>query len=222
MCGIMDQFANMMGKRDNVILLDCLTLDYEHLPLELQEYALVLINSKVEHSLTGGEYNQRRDQCREGFEILRANLPDVETFRDVKPADVERLKDKLTDVVYNRCLYVTQEIERTREAGKLLKNRELEAFGALMFQTHEGLSKLYEVSLPELDFLVDKAKAHPGIIGSRLMGGGFGGCTINLIKKESWNQVVEEITKEYKQRFNIDAEVYEVAVGDGTYEVVGL
>lgn len=220
MCGIMDQYANMMGKRDNVILLDCLTLEHTYLPLELQEYSLVLINSKVEHALTGGEYNQRREQCREGFEILSAHMPDIKTFREVKPADVEKLKDKMSEVVFNRCLFVTQETERTQKAATLLKNHELEAFGQLMFDTHEGLSKLYEVSLPELDFLVDKAKAHPGIIGSRLMGGGFGGCTINLIKKEGWNDIVDKIVKEYKQKLNIDAEVYEVAVGDGTYEAL--
>ena len=220
MCGIMDQYANMMGKRNHVILLDCLSIEHEYLPLELEEYTLILINSKVKHQLTGGEYNERREQCREGFEILQSNMPGIKTFRDVKPADVERLKDKMSATVFMRCLFVTQEIERTQTAATLLKNHELEAFGQLMFETHEGLSTLYEVSTPELDFLVKKAKANPGIIGSRVMGGGFGGCTINLIKKENWNEIVDGIVKEYKQQFNIDAEVYEVGVGDGTYEAV--
>ncbi|MDB5191522.1 MAG: galactokinase [Segetibacter sp.] len=218
MCGIMDQYANMMGKQDNIMLLDCITIEHEYLPFKLEDYGLVLINSKVEHALTGGEYNQRREQCKEGFEILRTNLENIESWRDVNPEQVEQLKDKFSDVVFKRSLYVTQEIERTQKAANHLKNNELKEFGQLMFQTHEGLSKLYEVSLPELDFLVDKAKEHDGIIGSRVMGGGFGGCTINLIRKQDWNIITEEITTAYKQQFNIDAEVYEVAIGDGTYE----
>jgi galactokinase len=219
-CGIMDQYANMMGKRDNVILLDCLTIEHQYFPLKLDEHVLVLINSKVEHSLAGGEYNERRQQCHEGFEILRNNLPNVTSWRDVKPADVERLKDKFSEVVYKRCLYVTQEIERTQKAAKLLQAGDIQAFGKLMFETHDGLSRLYEVSLPELDFLVEKAIAHEGIVGSRLMGGGFGGCTINIFKKEHWNSIVDDITEAYTEEFGINAEVYEVALCDGTYEAV--
>ncbi|MDB5248960.1 MAG: galactokinase [Segetibacter sp.] len=216
--GIMDMFASLMGKRDQVILLDCVTLDYKYLPLQLNDYSLVLINTKVHHSLASGEYNVRRQQCQEGFAILQQKLPNVKSFRDIKPEDVEKHKDALTGVIYNRCLFVTQEIERTQKAATLLESNQVEEFGKLMFQTHEGLSKLYEVSCPELDFLVNKAKEHPSIIGSRVMGGGFGGCTLNLIHKNDWARVVSSITDEYKKEFNIDAEVYEVAPSDGTYE----
>jgi galactokinase len=209
-----------MGKRDNVVLLDCLSLDYQYCPLKLDEHVVVLINSKVEHSLTGGEYNERRQQCHEGFEILQNNLGNVESWRDVKPADVQRLKDKFSEVVYKRSLFVTQEIERTQKAAEFLKAGDLVSFGKLMFETHDGLSKLYEVSLPELDFLVEKAVAHDGIVGSRLMGGGFGGCTINIMKKEHWNMIVDDITEAYTEEFGINAEVYEVALSDGTYEAV--
>lgn len=144
----------------------------------------------------------------------------ISSWQDVHPQDVEQLKDKMEEKVYQRSLYVTQEIERTQKAGQHLENSQLEEFGKLMFETHKGLSELYEVSCAELDFLVDKAKDHPSIIGSRVMGGGFGGCTINLIKKQDWAAVTEQITKAYKQQFNIDAEVYEVATSDGTYEAV--
>jgi galactokinase len=219
--GIMDMFASIMGKQDNVILLDCISLDYRYLPLHLEDYSLVLINTKVHHSLASGEYNQRRQQCQEGFAKLQSLLPDVKSFRDIKPNDVEKYKTDLTEVIYKRCLFVTQEIERTQEAAALLENNELEQFGKLMFQTHEGLSKLYEVSCVELDFLVDQAKEHSSIIGSRVMGGGFGGCTINLIHKKDWAEVVKQITDAYKKEFDIDAEVYEVATSDGTYEEIG-
>ncbi|MCW3113723.1 MAG: galactokinase, partial [Segetibacter sp.] len=219
--GIMDMFASLMGKQNNVIFLDCTSLDYRYLPLSLEEYSLVLINTKVHHSLASGEYNQRRQQCQEGLAKLQSFLPEVESFRDIKPTEVEKYRTELGEVIYKRCLYVTQEIERTQKAAVLLENNEQEAFGKLMFETHEGLSKLYEVSCPELDFLVNKAKEKPSIVGSRVMGGGFGGCTINLIKKQDWASVVQEITDAYKKEFNIDAEVYEVATSDGTYEEIG-
>ncbi len=217
-CGIMDMFASLMGKQNHVILLDCMNLDYRYLPLELNEYSLVLINTKVHHSLAGGEYNLRREQCREGFNILQSILPDVKSFRDITPADVENNKAALDEVIYKRCLFVTQEIERTQKAAVYLENNQLKEFGKLMFETHEGLSKLYEVSCPELDFLADRAKEHSSIIGSRVMGGGFGGCTLNLIHKKDWAAVVANITDAYKKEFNIEAEVYEVATSDGTYE----
>lgn len=219
--GIMDMFASLMGKRNNVILLDCMTLDYKYLPLDLPDYSLVLINTKVHHSLASGEYNIRREQCREGFKILQSLLPGVKTFRDIKPDDVKRNKSSLPEVVYNRCLYVTEEIERTLKAAQYLENNELVQFGQLMYQTQKGLSELYDVSCAELDFLVYKAKEHSSVIGSRLMGGGFGGCTINLIRKSDWAKVIKEITNAYKEEFDIDAEVYEVTPSDGTYEELG-
>lgn len=218
--GIMDMFASLMGKMNHVILLNCMTLDYKYLPLNLTDYSIILINTKVHHSLAGSEYNTRRQECAEGFKILQSILPDVKSFQDLKPADVEAHKDKLPENVYMRCLYVTQEIARTLKAAAHLEKDELKEFGQLMFQTHEGLSKLYKVSCPELDFLVGEARKHDAIIGSRLMGGGFGGCTINLIRTGEWSAITEQITKAYKQQFNIDAEVYDMATSDGTYEAL--
>jgi len=219
MCGIMDQFASVMGKKDNVILLNCLTMDYEYFPLKLSNHSLFLINTKVHHSLASGEYNIRRQQCEEGFRILQNALPDIRSFQDIKPADVEQHKNELEGDIYRRCLFVTQEIERTQKAAAYLQENKLEEFGRLMYETHEGLSKLYDVSCPELDFLADHARQHKSILGSRVMGGGFGGCTINLAKKDGLQAITEQITQAYKKEFDIDAEVYEVTTGDGTYEM---
>ncbi|MCY7420841.1 MAG: galactokinase [Chitinophagaceae bacterium] len=219
-CGIMDMFANMMGKMDHVILLNCMNLDFKYLPLPLTEYSIILINTKVHHSLAGSAYNERRNECAEGFKILKLLVPEVTSWQDLSRADVEKNKAQLPENIYKRSLYVTGEIERTLKASKHLENHELKQFGKLMFETHEGLSKLYEVSCPELDFLVEQAKKFPAIIGSRLMGGGFGGCTINLIKISEWGAITQTILKEYKAAFNIDAEVYDMALSDGTYEAV--
>lgn len=219
-CGIMDMFANMMGKMDHVILLNCMNLDYKYLPLPLTDYSIILINTKVHHSLAGSAYNERRNECAEGFKILKSLVPGVASWQDLKVADVQQNKQHLPENIYKRCLFVTSEIERTLKASKHLEKNELQPFGQLMFETHDGLSKLYEVSCPELDFLVEQAKQFPEIIGSRVMGGGFGGCTINLVKTSEWAAVTQTITAAYKQAFNIDAEVYDMALSDGTYEAV--
>jgi len=219
MVGIMDQFANMMGAKDHVLLLDCDTLQYETLPFNMKDYSIVLINTKVHHELAGGEYNKRRKQCEEGLQILKSKYQGTHNFRDIKPQQVEEQKDSLAEEVYMRCLYVTQEIERTQQAAKFLKSGNMEGFGKLMYQTHEGLSKLYNVSCPELDFLVEEAKHFPEIIGSRLMGGGFGGCTINIIQKDHVNPVTGKIMEKYKKQFNIDPEMYVVALSDGTHQI---
>ncbi|HEX8331519.1 MAG TPA: galactokinase [Segetibacter sp.] len=220
-CGIMDMFASLMGKEDHVILLDTTSLEHEYVPLKSDNLVILLINTKVHHSLASGEYNVRRAQCEEGLNILKSALgEEVKTFRDIKPADVEKNKAALQPDVFKRCLFVTQEIERTQKAAVLLKEDRLEEFGELMFETHEGLSKLYDVSCPELDFLVDEAKNYSAIMGSRLMGGGFGGCTINLVYKAEVTVVAEKILAAYKNKFNIDAEYYEVTTSDGTYEVL--
>ena len=218
-CGIMDQFANMMGAKEHVLLLDCDSLEYETLPFNMKDYSIVLINSKVHHELAGGEYNKRRKQCEEGLQLLREKYPSVQTFRDVKPEQVEAHKDILGEEVYMRCLYVTQEIQRTQEGAKLLQSNDMESFGKLMFKTHDGLRNLYNVSCAELDFLVDEAKHYPQIIGARLMGGGFGGCTINIIRKNDVDSITKAITESYKKKFDIDAECYVMSLSDGTHEI---
>ena len=219
-CGIMDQFANMMGKKDQVMLVDCKSLQHEYFPLLKVGYKIVLINSKVHHSLAAGEYNIRRQRCEQGLAILRSMLP-IQSFRDIATADeMEIGKSSMSLEVYNCCKYVVEEIGRTKKAALLLQSSDMKGFGKLMFATHEGLSKLYEVSCAELDFLVDQAKQFPAVIGSRLMGGGFGGCTINIVEETGVENFIAQTTKAYQQQFNITPEAYIVATSDGTKEIV--
>ncbi|MEJ7821990.1 MAG: galactokinase, partial [Chitinophagaceae bacterium] len=219
MCGIMDQYANMFGKKDHVILLDCKSIEHKYFPLRLEGYEIVLINTKVHHNLASSEYNVRRKQCEQGLEILKKEKG-INSFRDIKSSnELVPFKDKMGDKVYDRCKYVVEEILRTQQAAKLLQQNNLSEFGKLMFDTHEGLSKLYEVSCKELDFLVEKARGNKDVIGSRMMGGGFGGCTINIIKKESIKDFLSDATVAYQKKFQIEPEVIEVQIGDGTYEI---
>jgi galactokinase len=218
-CGIMDQYANMMGMKDNVLLLDTRSVEHEYIPLNLDGHVVVLINTNVHHNLASSEYNTRRHQCNEGLDILKKEMG-VSSFRDIKvPADIEPYKGKMDDAVYKRCSYVVHEIQRAQEAAHFLKSGRLEDFGLLMFVTHEGLRNLYEVSCPELDFLVDEAKKNSNVIGSRMMGGGFGGCTINLIRKESVKSFIDHITPAYQQAFHITPHVFHVDIVDGTHEI---
>lgn len=217
-CGIMDQFASVMGKKGNVLLLDCNSLQYETLPFHADDYAIVLINSLVHHSLDGGEYNVRREESEKGLKFLKEKYPSIKTFRDIAPQQVKDIETAFEDGdVYKRSLFVTEEITRTKKAAELLKADDIKSFGQLMFKTHEGLSKLYAVSCEELDFLVDLAKEHPEIIGARMMGGGFGGCTINLIEKDKVEEITALITRQYKEKYGIDAGVYVMSLSDGTH-----
>jgi galactokinase len=220
-CGIMDQYANMMGKKDHVILLDCMKVTHTYLPLQSAGYKIVLINSKVHHSLASSEYNRRRSECAEGMIIMKAEM-NIHSFRDISKAeDLLAYKGKMGEEVYMRCLYVVEEIARTQKAAQLLKENDIEAFGKLMFQTHEGLKNLYNVSCHELDFLVDCAIANKDVAGARLMGGGFGGCTINIVKEHGIKKFLSETLSAYKKEFKIEAEVYEVNVVEGTHVVNG-
>lgn len=218
-CGIMDMYANLNGKKDNVILLDCKNITHQYFPLVLKEYKIVLINTKVHHSLASGEYNIRRQRCEEGLAILKRELQ-VKSFRDIKRVeDVGLHKDKMTTEVYHCCKYVVEEIIRTKQAGELLQQDNLIEFGKLMFATHEGLSKLYQVSCAELDFLVHQAKANAGVIGARLLGGGFGGCTINIVKNNAVDNFITEATAAYQQQFNIVPEAYVMEISEGTAKI---
>jgi galactokinase len=218
MCGIMDQFASMMGKAGHVIKLDCRSLEYEYVPFHFNDIEIVLFDTKVKHSLASSEYNTRRKECEEGVALIQKYHPEVQSLRDANIYLVEKYLQG-TGKVYDRCKFIVEEIQRLQDACEDLKQDDLEAFGQKMFATHDGLSKLYEVSCAELDYLAELAKHEPAILGARMMGGGFGGCTINLIKKEAVNQVSDRIAKQYKQRFNIDTEVYRTSAADGANRV---
>jgi galactokinase len=214
-CGIMDQFASMMGAEEKVILLDCRSLEYRYSPLALSDHSIVLCNTGVKHSLVDSEYNTRRRECEQGVAILKQYYPEIKSLRDVSPATIERHRAELPGKVYNRCFYVTDEIKRVQEASADLQAGNLEAFGKKMFETHEGLSRLYEVSCKELDFLVEHAGKYDGVLGSRMMGGGFGGCTINIVRKENVESFISSARDAYKKAFNLELITYIVHVKSG-------
>ena len=216
LCGIMDQFASMFGKKDQVILLDCKTMHYQYYPLKLANYDIVLLDTQIKHALASSEYNTRRAECEQGISLIQQRYPSTKSLREVSMDMLNECVDssQMTKV-YNRCKYVIEEIERTQAAAKDLQEGQLAAFGQKMFATHDGLSLLYEVSCPELDFLVKEVKDNPNVIGARMMGGGFGGCTINLIKKEATASVVQKLVASYHKTFQKNLLSYEVNIDDG-------
>jgi galactokinase len=215
-CGIMDQFSSVMGLENKVIKIDCRTLDYTYHDADFVDYSLILLDSNVSHSLYTSEYNNRRIECDEGLSIINDNHPEINSFRDCNEELLIGLKSKMTENVFKRSLYAVKEIKRVIQACAALDKGDIKTLGELMFETHQGLSKDYEVSCAELDYLVDLAKAEEDIIGSRLMGGGFGGCTITLVKKGSENAIKEKFTKLYAAQFNIELKIYDVKISNGT------
>jgi len=216
MCGIMDQFASMHGKKDHVIRLDCRSLDYEYVPLQLQGYKIVLLNTNVKHSLADSEYNVRRSQCEQGVALVIAKYPQVNSLRDVTLKMLEELVKEEDRLIYRRCKYVVEENQRLLQGCESLIQGDLEALGKQMFASHDGLSKEYEVSCKELDFLVDYARKEKEIIGARMMGGGFGGCTINLIKEDAVDRLVDEMKVSYQNAMNKELSPYIAVIDEGT------
>ncbi|NDP27752.1 MAG: galactokinase [Flavobacterium sp.] len=215
-CGIMDQFSSVMGLENKVIKIDCRTLDYEYHDANFSDYSLVLFDSNVKHSLMTSAYNQRRQQCEEGIAIIKNNFPEISSFRECSENQLLSLKDKMSSDVFKRSHFVVKEIGRVIQACEALDTGNIEVLGQLMFETHEGLSTEYEVSCPELDFLVNTVKEEESVIGSRLMGGGFGGCTINLIKKGNEEAIKSKLSKLYLETFGIELKIYDVKIGNGT------
>ncbi|WET00537.1 galactokinase [Flavobacterium sp. YJ01] len=215
-CGIMDQFSSVHGLENKVIKLDCNTLDFEYHNADFKDYSLILFDSNVKHSLFTSEYNTRRIECEEGLSIIKNHFPEVKSFRDSSVEQVLSLKDKMSEKVFDRVHFVVKEINRVIKACEALDAGNIELLGELLFETHYGLSKEYEVSCEELDMLVDTAKEDDAIIGSRLMGGGFGGCTINLVKKGHENEVKSKFSKLYLDTFGIELKFYDVKISNGT------
>lgn len=215
-CGIMDQYANMMGRVDEAILLDCKTIDHTYIPLNLEDFSLVLINSKVHHALAASAYNTRRMESETGLKIIRKDHQ-YTSFRDIKnPELLNEFEEEMGRYVFKRSTFIVEEIQRTILAAEYLKQGKLKEFGALMYQSHDGLSNLYKVSCAELDFLVKLAKDNPDVAGARMMGGGFGGCTINLVKTAAKDAFGEAALSAYKKEFQSNAEIITVAAGAGT------
>lgn len=212
-CGIMDQFASVFGKKDNLIRLDCRSLEYEYFPFKLDGYRLVLVDSKVKHELVDSPYNKRRASCEHV-----ANVLGVETLRDAELADLEKVKDSVSEEDYNRAKYVIEEKQRVLDVCDALEKGDYETVGDRMYKTHEGMSKLYEVSCIELDYLNDIAK-ECGVTGSRIMGGGFGGCTINLVKDELYDNFIATAKKKFAEKYGHEPQIYDVVISDGARKI---
>ena len=215
-CGIMDMFASLHGQKNKAILLDCASLAFTYYPIELKDYSIVLFDTQIKHALASSEYNTRRLECEQGLKIIQEKYASVKTFRDIS---IEQVEACLVSKVYQRCKYVVEEIARVQLAVQDLTKGDMQAFGKKMLETHEGLSKLYEVSCPELDFLVEAVSHNENVLGARMMGGGFGGCTINIIKKTAVEEITKELSAKYNQAMHKELSYYITSIEDGTYLV---
>ena len=211
-CGIMDQFASVMGKKGHLMRLDCRSMEFEYFPFDPQGYKLVLVDSRVKHQLSGSPYNDRRNSC----ERVAAAIG-VEFLREATMEQLESVKDKVSAEDYMRAEYVIGETSRVLEVCEALQKGDYETVGAKMYETHWGMSKLYEVSCEELDYLAELAK-ECGVTGCRIMGGGFGGCTINLVKDELYDSFVEKAKAGFNEKYGHEPQIYPVVISDGAHK----
>lgn len=214
-CGIMDQFASLHGKAGFAMKLDCKSMEFEYIPFDFPGFKIVLVNTMVSHSLAGTEYNVRRQQCEEGIQLLKKYYPEIKSLRDVSYEQLVKHWKEFNSTVYDRCTFIVNENQRLLAACDALRHNDISGFGEMMYASHKGLSKRYEVSCKELDFLVEKAKTISGVAGSRMMGGGFGGCTINIVQTDKLPAFIEQIQEAYHAQFSIYPEVYSMTLADG-------
>jgi galactokinase len=214
-CGVMDQFASMFGKVDHVIKLDCADLSYTYFPFKLEGISIVLFDTFVKHSLASSEYNTRRQECETGIAAIRQKFS-ITSFREATLTMLNAVADTISRDVFNRCTYVIKEIARMEVACNHLLAGEINAFGARMYETHTGLSKLYKVSCPELDLIVENCIKEEAIIGARMMGGGFGGCVIALVQTTELEAVYSRINTVFENTFGRSMGKYVMQIGDGT------
>lgn len=221
-CGLMDQYASLFGKKDCAILLDCNNLELQHIPLELGKYELYIINSNVKHELAADSgYNERRASCEQVVKQAKTLDPSIQSLRDVSMEQLEKLTDELVVKDYKRARYVLHENERVLDAAAALRNGNLKSLGKLLKASHKGMREEYKITVPEIDLLVDLAAANKEILGSRMMGGGFGGCTINIVEKATAPRILSKIMAAYHLETNLQAECYKVQTGDGV-KIVAL
>ena len=213
-CGIMDQFASVFGKAGNLMRLDCKTMEYKYYPFHPEGYRLVLLDSVVKHELASSAYNKRRESCERAAAAIRKNHPEVEFLRDARMEWLEEVRTVISEEDYMRAEYVIDEVQRVLDVCDALEKDDYETVGKKMYETHYGMSRLYEVSCEELDYLNDIAK-ECGVTGSRVMGGGFGGCTINLVRNEFYDSFIEKAKKAFSEKFGHEPKVYDVVISDG-------
>lgn len=215
-CGIMDQFSSMMGKDGHSMLLDCQTLNFEYIPTLLEPYVILMLNTNVSHSLASSAYNIRREESASGLKIITDYFKVENSFRSISTEMVYECKEKLGNLRYRRCTYVLEENRRVLKAAKSLKKNDITTLGELLYESHEGQRTKYEVSCPELDFLVDLSKSEPRIIGARMVGGGFGGCTVNIIHKNVVEEFLTVASKAYALKFGIELSHFLTVPSQGT------
>lgn len=213
-CGIMDQFASIFGKKDHLICLDCRSLEYQYYPFKPEGYKLVLLDSVVKHELASSAYNKRRQSCESAVAAIQKYHPEVKLLRDANMEMLDEVAGEISAEDRMRAEYVIEEIQRVLDVCQALQDGDYETVGLKMYETHEGMSKLYEVSCEELDFLNECAHNHE-VTGSRIMGGGFGGCTINLVKEERYESFVHETVASFREAFKRSPKVYDVVISDG-------
>lgn len=218
-CGIMDQFASVFGKKQNLIKLDCQNLSFEYIPIDIDGYEILLLNTNVKHSLASSAYNKRREACEAAVSIIKDNHPNVSSLRDVTIQQIEDLVKPVASEYYTKSKFVVEENQRLLKATEALKNKDIKTLGKLLYEAHWALSKEYEVSCAELDFLVTEVSSYAEVAGARMMGGGFGGCTINIVKKNKSKEVIEKLSDLYFKRFNLNLTPIEVSISDGTHIV---
>lgn len=219
-CGIMDQFASAMGKKDHAIYLNCGTLEYEHVPLALNDCKIVLSNTNVKHSLGSSKYNERRSECEEGLNALKGAMPEITQLADVTPQQFEEHKALIeNETVRRRIKHVVYECDRVKKSVAAMKANDIEGFGKLMYASHDSLRDDYEVTCPELDFLREEASKIQGVLGSRMTGAGFGGCTVSIICQDAVDTYIKTVGEAYKNKFGIEASFYVTEIGDGGKEV---
>ena len=216
-CGIMDPFASLHGKEGQLMKLDCRSLEYEYVPFDFPGLRIILVNSMVSHSLASSEYNLRRQQCEAGVQLLQQYDPSIFSLRDVQMDKLEMHRLELDETVYKRCHFVILENKRLLEGCDFLKDHNLDAFGRLMYASHDGLSRDYGVSCTESDFLVKIIKESKGVKGARQMGGGFGGCIITIIEKEFVENFTLGIQKSYEEKFGMVPDCYTMNISEGAH-----
>ena len=213
-CGIMDQFASVFGQEGKLIRLNCKTLEYKYFPFNPKGYRLVLVDSCVKHELASSAYNKRRASCEKAAAEIKKNHPEVDFLSDAKRVWLDEVRDKISEEDFLRAEYVIGEVQRVLDVCDALERGDYETVGEMMYQTHFGLSRLYEVSCEELDFLNKLARKHE-VTGSRVMGGGFGGCTINLVKDELYDSFIADAKKQFEAKFGHAPKIYDVVISDG-------
>lgn len=218
-CGIMDQFASVMSEKDHVILLDCRSLEHRLIPIDLHPYKIIMLNTGVSHNLATSEYNVRKKECEEGVALVQKNYPAVNSLRDVTENMLNTCKKDMNKTVFRRCHFIIRENQRVLKIAKAIESGNLERVGEILYEAHEGISKGYEISCKESDFLVAYAKSAPAVLGARQTGGGFGGCTLNIVHENGVEAFTTGASEAYIKEFGIELTAFEASPHSGTRKI---